>query len=160
MKRFYALLLSLAVTLAVLVPAANATLFIPTAGETQMAGVILKGTAADAQLDLKLFTDAGSFVAADTWASRTELSGCTGYTSGTGKPLTAGTNWTTTGGQPIVETYTAQTWTFGGACTTIKGYAVVGHTSGVLYWEELLTVPFTPANNGDSLTITPRFQLQ
>lgn len=137
---------------------AQATLFIPTAGETAMLSILLKAQAEE-NLLIKLFTDTGSFVAGDTAGSRTELANGAGYTTG-GKTLAAGASWALSGGQPEVAAFTAQTWTFTGATTTIKGYFIVGATSGTIYWEELLTAPFTPANNGDTLTITPRFTLQ
>ena len=56
--------------------------------------------------------------------------------------------------------YAAQTFTFTGALTTnttIYGYYVLD-AAGVLIYAEAGT-PFTPANNGDTYTVTPKFQL-
>lgn len=56
-------------------------------------------------------------------------------------------------------TWAAQTYTFTGPLTgntTIKGYQVLNGTT--MLFGELIT-NFTPANNGDTLTITPSFQL-
>ncbi len=49
--------------------------------------------------------------------------------------------------------------TFTGALTTnptVYGYAVLRGTT--LKWAELLAAPVTPANNGDTITVTPRKQ--
>jgi hypothetical protein len=40
---------------------------------------------------------------------------------------------------------------------TIKGYLIMADTTVV--FEELLPTPFTPANNGDKLTISLQFKL-
>ncbi len=53
-------------------------------------------------------------------------------------------------------------WTFSGPLTggiSIKGYAVIAVPTGTVYFSELLATPFTPANNGDKLTIALRFRL-
>jgi hypothetical protein len=40
----------------------------------------------------------------------------------------------------------------------VYGYFVVD-ADGVGIWAELLAAPFTPANNGDHIDITPKFQM-
>ena len=73
------------------------------------------------------------------------------------KTLTGG-SWTIgdDGGGIQQAAYAQQTWTFTGALTTnatIYGYYVYNGTT--LIFAEALSTPFTPANNGDQLSITP-----
>ena len=52
------------------------------------------------------------------------------------------------------------TWTFTGTIqggASITGYQVLSGTT--MLWAETLSVPFTPANNGDQFTLTPKFQM-
>lgn len=42
---------------------------------------------------------------------------------------------------------------------SIKGYAVVAQPSNTVWFAELLSTPFTPAENGDKLTLKLRFKL-
>jgi hypothetical protein len=108
-------------------------------------------------LTLKLFATNVTPADTDTAGTYTEATGG-GYAA---KTLTAG-SWTiTTANDPSDAVYAAQTFTFTGALTTnptIYGYYIVDG-NGVLMWAERLTAAFTPANNGDTLTITPKFQL-
>ena len=80
-----------------------------------------------------------------------------GITGGGGKTLSNGAGWTVqTAAPPPSATYSAQTWTFTAAFgDTIYGYYIIDADSNLL-WAEALTAPFTPANNGDQLTITPK----
>lgn len=59
--------------------------------------------------------------------------------------------------------YAKQTFTFTAAGNTIYGYYVVTdhgtEGSKKLVWAERLATSFTPANNGDKIDITPKFQL-
>lgn len=60
-----------------------------------------------------------------------------------------------------MATWPDKTFTFAGALpgnASIKGYAVASDTNTV-WFAELLSQPFTPANNGDKLTVAPRFKL-
>lgn len=79
------------------------------------------------------------------------------------KTLTRGAGWTiTVANDPSDAIYTQQTFTFTGALTTnptIYGYYVTNAAGTVLLWAEKLAAPFTPANNGDKLLITPKIQM-
>lgn len=108
-------------------------------------------------LTLKLF--ATNVTPADTnnAASFVEAAGG-GYAAIT---LTNGSWIVTPANDPSDAVYAVQTFTFTGALTTnptIYGYFVVD-ADGVLIWAELLAAPFTPANNGDNVQVTPKFQL-
>lgn len=74
----------------------------------------------------------------------------------------AAASWTTADNSPPDAIYAQQTYTFIGALdspnTTIYGYYMVD-ADGTVLWAEKLTAPFTPANNGDTLKITPKFQM-
>jgi len=53
--------------------------------------------------------------------------------------------------------YAEQTWTFTGSFgATVYGYYVVQTTSGILMWAERDASPYTPANNGDQIKLTPK----
>jgi hypothetical protein len=76
--------------------------------------------------------------------------------------LTAG-SWTVTpANDPSDAVYAQQTFTFTGPLTStakdIYGYYVVD-ADGILIWAEKASGPFTPANNGDTYKITPKFQM-
>ena len=129
-------------------------LVVPNEGEVQLLKQAL-GASAIETLNVKLFCNNYTPVAASTGTNFTEAAGG-GYAA---KALTAA-SWTYAGGNPTTASYPALTWTFTGALTTnptIYGYMVVGATSGKVYWAELLTAAFTPANNGDTLTVTLNF---
>ena len=72
-------------------------------------------------------------------------------------------SWTvTTGNDPSDAVYAEQTWTFTGALTTngtIYGYYVTDNAGTTLIWAQKFDSTFTPANNGDQLKLTPKFQL-
>ena len=106
---------------------------------------------------LKLFTSNTTPADTDTAATYTEAAGG-GYAA---KTLTNGSFTVTVGNDPSDAVYAQQTWTFTGALTgnaTIYGYYVVD-ADGVLQWAERLGAAYTPANNGDALNVTPKFQL-
>lgn len=106
-------------------------------------------------LTLRLFVN--DVTPAQTGVSYTEATGG-GYAA---KTLTNG-SWTiTAGNDPSDAVYAEQTFTFTGALTTnttIYGYYVEDADSAVIYAERLSS-SFTPANNGDNLAITPKFQM-
>jgi hypothetical protein len=108
-------------------------------------------------LTLKLYTNNLTPLDTHTAASFTEASGG-GYAA---KTLTNG-SWTVTpANDPSDAVYAQQTFTFTGALSgnpTVYGYYVVDADNNLIY-AELLTAPFTPANNGDNIKITPKFQL-
>ena len=113
--------------------------------------------AAGNNLTLKLFVSNTTPTQTSTAGSFTEAAGG-GYVA---KTLTMG-SWTVTpANDPSDAVYAEQVFTFTGALTTnptIYGYFVVD-ADGVLLWAERLTASFTPANNGDHLDITPKFQM-
>lgn len=108
-------------------------------------------------LTLKLFCNDVTPTDTDTAVTYTEAAGG-GYTA---KTLTNG-SWTVTpANDPSDATYVQQSFVFTGALTTnpnIYGYFVV-NADGILVWAEALSAAFTPANNGDTLNITPVFQI-
>jgi len=56
--------------------------------------------------------------------------------------------------------YAQQTFTFNGALdsnASVYGYHVKDADDNVI-WAEKFATPFTPANNGDNIKITPKFQ--
>jgi hypothetical protein len=73
-----------------------------------------------------------------------------------GISLTAA-NWVTTPGSPTSAAYPKQTYTFTGTLTgnpTILGYYLT-RADGALVVIEALAAAFTPANNLDTLDVTP-----
>lgn len=127
------------------------------------ADVFLKGffnntwAAGGRNLTLKLFATNVTPADTDTAGTYTEATGG-GYSA---KTLSNGSWTVTVGNDPSDAVYAAQEFTFTGALTTnttVYGYFVVD-ADGVLLWAEKLTSGFTPANNGDKLTITPKFQM-
>jgi len=106
---------------------------------------------------LKLFTNDVTPADTDVAGTYTEATGG-GYAAIT---LTNGSWTVTVGNDPSDAVYAQQTFTFTGALTTnptVYGY-VVEDADGTLVWAEKLTAPFTPANNGDNIKITPKFQM-
>jgi len=126
------------------------TLLVPNVGEELALKNFLNHTAAQDQT-LKLFTSNTTPAETDTDVTYTECS-ITGYSS---KSLT-GTSWVVTGGAPSDAAYAEQTFTFtGGFGATVYGYYLVQTTSGTLMWAERDASPYTPANNGDQIKLTP-----
>lgn len=110
-------------------------------------------------LTLKLYATnvTPSTTGADTAATFTVAAGG-GYAD---KTLTRGSWTVNTGNNPRDATYAEQTFTFTGALTTnttIYGYYIVD-ADNVILNAELLGTPFTPANNGDNIVITPKIAL-
>ena len=106
-------------------------------------------------LTLRLFCN--DVTPAQTGISYTEATGG-GYAA---KTLTNGSWTVATANDPSDAVYAEQTFTFTGALTTnttVYGYYVTDADHTVL-WAETLTAAFTPANNGDNIKITPKFQL-
>ena len=74
-------------------------------------------------------------------------------------------SWTVTpANDPSDSVYAEQTFTFTGPLTTnttIYGYYLEDNdgSTGVAVFAELLGTPFVPANNGDTLKLTVKFQL-
>ena len=110
-------------------------------------------------LTLKLFCNNVTPADTDTASTYTEVTnGDAGYSAIT---LTSGSWTVTVADDPSDAVYAQQTFTFTGALTsnaTVYGYFVVD-ADGVLIWAEAFSSSFTPANNGDTIKITPKFQL-
>lgn len=128
---------------------------VPDVGEVAMLDNMFKGSAPE-NLTLKLYTNNYDCVEGSIAGNFTECA-ISGYAA---KTLTAG-SWnaasTTTGTSS--KTYAAQTFNFTGTGAVV-GYFVVGAVSGTLYWaERLYATTGQTFNNGDSLTITPKMQL-
>lgn len=114
-------------------------------------GVIAKPTA----FSVQLFTDALAPGDADINTTHTPASGGGYVDKSLANNATVGLN----GGIPEAV-WGSVTWTFTGAldgAVSIKGYQILNGST--LLWEETLGTPFTPANNGDQLTLTPKFQM-
>lgn len=76
-----------------------------------------------------------------------------------GIALTAA-NWVTTPGTPTSTAYPKQTFTFTGTLTgnaTVIGYYITRADGSLVFAEALAS--FQPANNGDTVDVTPTFTL-
>lgn len=108
-------------------------------------------------LTLKLYCNQPTLADTTVAGDMTEAAGG-GYVAKT----IANGSWTiTAGNDPSDAVFAEQTFTFTGALTTnttIYGYYVVDD-NGVMLWGEELSSAFTPASNGDELSITLKFQL-
>lgn len=121
-------------------------------GEVRALEYLVGKTASTENLVYRLFTNNITPAETDVAGTYSEVSGG-GYAS---KTLT-GASWTVTSGAPGTATYAAQTWTFTGALAgnaTIYGYYVTRASTGDLILAENFSA-FTPATNGDNLTINP-----
>jgi hypothetical protein len=105
---------------------------------------------------LHLYTNNYTPVDTSANANFTEAAGG-GYAA---KTLAHG-NWTVTAGNdPSDAAYAQQTFTFTGNLTgnaSVYGYHVKDEDDAVI-WAEKFASPFTPANNGDNIKITPLVQ--
>jgi len=75
--------------------------------------------------------------------------------------LTNGSWTVTTGNDPSDAVFAQKTFTFTGPLTTnttIYGYYVTD-ADDVVLWAEKFSTSFTPADNGDNIKITPKFQM-
>ena len=128
------------------------TILVPNTGEVIALQYLTNKVATPENLVYNLFATNVTPAETDTAASYTAAAGG-GYVA---KTLT-GANWTITGGAPSSAAYAAQQWVFTGALTTnatIYGYYVTRATSLDLVFAETFAT-FTPANNGDTITLTP-----
>lgn len=110
---------------------------------------------ADNHFYLRLFVN--NVNPAQSGISYTEASGG-GYAA---KTLSNGSWTVTVGNDPSDAVYALQTFTFTGPLTTnttVYGYYVTDG-DGVVLWAEKFTTSFTPADNGDNIKVTPKFQL-
>lgn len=128
------------------------TLLVPNGAEVDALKAWLNNTAGQNQ-DLRLFQNNVTPAETDTTATYTECT-LTGYA----EIALTGASWNFTEGAPSDATCSAeQTWTFtAGFGQTIYGYYLVQATSGRIMWAERDASPFTPANNGDQIKLTPK----
>lgn len=108
-------------------------------------------------LTLKLYTNDYTPLDTSVAGSFTEASGG-GYAA---KTLSNGSWTVTTGNDPSDAVYAQQTFTFTGTLSggaSVYGYYVVD-ADGVLLLAERFAYSFTPSYNGETLKVTPRFQL-
>lgn len=123
---------------------------VPDVGENLVLEMIVNKTAAQG-LVLKLFQSNTTPAESDTAATYTEAT-FSGYSS----IALTGASWGAASGGSIA--YAQQTFTHNGGATSnsIYGYFVIQTTSGtLLYSERDGAAPFTLANNGDNVKITP-----
>lgn len=131
------------------------TIRVPNEGEVQLLGMMLGKTSMET-FRLKLFTNNITPAETDTSASYTEASGF-GYAA---IDLTA-SNWTVGSGDPADASYPLQSFSFTGALGNVYGYYVVGVTSGKVLWAERFSDgPYSITQSGDSIKVTPKFQLK
>jgi hypothetical protein len=112
---------------------------------------------ASKNLVLKLYTNDYTPLDTSVAGSFTEASGG-GYAA---KTLSNGSWTVTTGNDPSDAVYAQQTFTFTGTLSgtaSVYGYFVVD-ADGVLLLAEKFAYSFTPSYNGETLKVTPRFQL-
>lgn len=129
------------------------TLLVPNVGENIALSYLVGKTTTVRDLIYRLFATNVTPAETDTAGSYTEAAGG-GYAS---KTLT-GASWTITNGAPTSAAYAQQTWTFSGALTTngtVYGYYATRVTDADLVLAETFS-PFTPANNGDQILLTPQ----
>ena len=156
---FLACLLAIALLFCFTVPAQSAGVLADT-GAASIMNAYFNNSPVPANLLLKLYCTnvTPNANGSDTTATYTVCTGG-GYADQT---LTLG-SWTqTTPGGLAQVAYANQVFTFTGALTTngtIYGYYVTNAAATILIWSELLGSTFTPANNGDSVTISPLFKM-
>lgn len=129
------------------------TLLVTNGGEVIALSYLVGKTGSTENLKYKLFATNITPAETDTVGSYTEAAG-----GGYGDKTLTGSSWTVTGGAPSEASYAQQDYTFTGALTTnptVYGYFVTRATTGDLVLAEAFT-PFTPANNGDKVLLTPK----
>lgn len=127
-------------------------LVVPNAAEVIALKAWVGKTAAANPWSLRLFSNNHTPVAGDAASDYTVVAG-----GGYANISLVAANWVFTPNAPSSMSYAAQTFAFTGATNapgTIYGYYIVDN-NGVLMLAELLPVPFVPAVNGDSVTVTP-----
>ena len=135
---------------------------IPDEGEAQVLNISL-GKVASESTELRLYTNNRTPGLTDIATNYTEMTG-----QGYAKKTLAAAAWTVTPADtgtntPAKGTTAAQTFTFSiaGGPTSVYGYYLVGATSGKLWGAELFSDgPYSVANAGDEITITPTLRLR
>lgn len=144
--------------------AQQAQMFANTGAAAMLAAYFNNSFPSNKNLTLKLFTNNRTPASTDTASSYTEAAGG-GYAAIT----LANGSWTVSLQNGIEQAaYAQQTFTFTGQLTTnpaIYGFFIVDGNSNLIT-AQLFTLadgvtanPFTPANNGDQLLVTPLVQL-
>ena len=129
-------------------------LVLPNIGEVEMLECALRDTTPEA-LVLCLYSNNATLSEATVLANLTECA-ISGYA---GKNLTRAGWGAAVAGDPSYIPYgTPQVFAFSGT-GTVYGYFLKGATSGNLYWAEVLYPSGQLVNSGDSITVTPRFEL-
>jgi hypothetical protein len=129
---------------------------VPNGGEAIALDAITGKTAATGWT-LRLYTAISPALSSGTVVAHLTEAAGSGYAA---IALTAA-NWVTTPGAPTSTAYAKQTFTFTGTLTaaaTVLGYYVT-RADGSLVFAEALAAPFQPANNGDTIDVTPAFTL-
>ena len=125
-------------------------------GGELLLNVLFGTTAKPTTFTVQLFTDANSPADADVYNTQTIAAGG-GYVD---KTLANDATVALAADNIPEAAWLARVWTFTGPLTgnpSITGYQVLSGTT--LLFEETLANAFTPANNGDQLTITTKFKL-
>lgn len=131
------------------------SLVVPDEGEVQLLK-LMTGVSLQEDFTLKLFTNAITPGESDVAASYTEQVGG-GYAAIT---LAHGAGWTcATVAGTTTAAFAQQTFTFTSGPFTIKGYYVVGATSGKLLWAEAFAADANIPAAGGTIQITPQIQL-
>ena len=127
-------------------------LLVPNVGEELALKNFLNHTAPQNQ-KLDLYTGNVTPAETDTHSSYTAATG-----GGYAQIALTGSSWSITPGAPSSAAYAQQTFTFTGAPSvgTMYGYFLTQTTSGILMFSErFASGPYTMANNGDNIKITP-----
>ena len=127
-------------------------LLVPNQGEDLALQALVNKTAPQ-NLTYRLYKNNKTPAETDTEADYTQ-STFTGYAAA----ALTGASWSTTPGAPTSATYAQQSFTSSAdqAAELAYGYYVIQATSGKLVWAERFTNgPYTIANNGDVIKITP-----
>jgi hypothetical protein len=126
-------------------------------GADELLKIIFNNDRATAGNNLTMRLFVNNVTPAQTGVSYTEAVGG-GYASQT---LTMGSWTVTVGNDPSDAVYAQLTFSFTGPLTTnttIYGYYVTD-ADGVVIYAEKFTTSFTPADPGDNVKITPKFQM-
>ena len=111
------------------------------------------GSPSQENLILKLYTNNITPANTDTTSTYTEMA-----TQGYSAKILTGASWVVTEGNPSNAAYAQQTFSFDGTggSTLVYGYYYVGASSNRIRGaEKFADGPYTIANNGDKILLTP-----
>lgn len=132
------------------------TLVLPNVGEGIALKALVNHTAAE-NLSLRLYKNNITPAETDV-ASTYTVADFTGY----GNKALTGSSWTVTEGAPSDAAYAQQTFasTADQTAQSVYGYYLVQASSGLLVWSERFTNgPYSIANNGDEIRVTPKITM-